>query len=302
MTIAPHLRTEKLEAIESSQPIRKILVAVDGSESADNALSIATRIAEKCSAAIDLIHVSDSHVSQSIGTRTSSKSTFSDGSMLLERTKTLVAKGLKTKPIYSFSSPGSVCDEILKAAETGDYDLLVLGSRGLGRTRGFFLGSVSKKVVAEAKCSVLVSKARINNIARVLLAYDGSEGSRKTLAVVSDMAKKFNSVVDVVSAISEPMISAELNVRAAVERLDDEMQYHSNQAALSLRELGVNSESAKVVGARKISIAIVQEAEKGKYDIVALGNRGWGKTKSMLLGSIASSVLDTCEANLLIVK
>lgn len=302
MTIVTHVATEESEAIEFSQSIKKILVAVDGSESADNALTLATRIAEKCSAVIDLIHVSDSQMGQSIGTRAPSKSTFSDGSVLLERSKTLVAKGLKTKPIYSFSSPNSVGDEILSTAEAGEYDLLVLGSRGLGRARGFFLGSVSKKIVGESKCSVLVSKAKTNDINRVLLAYDGSEGSRKTLGVVADLAKKFNAVVNVVSAISEPMISAELNVRAAIERLDAEMSHYSNEAASSLKELGVTSENAKVVGARKISIAIAREADQGKYDIVALGNRGWGKTKSMLLGSIASSVLDTSKVSLLIVK
>lgn len=303
MKTVTRLPRKKFEAVGFvNKPIRKILVALDGSESADNALTLASRIAEKYSAAIDMIHVSDSEVGSSLGTRASSKSKFSDGSILRERAKTLLARGLKTRPIYSYSSPGSIGEEILKTAESDNYDLLVVGSRGLGRAKGFFLGSVSKKIVGEAKCSVLVSKAKTNNIKRILLSYDGSEGSKKTLWMVAGIAKKFDAVVDVVSVISEPMIAAELNVRSAVERLDDEMRYYSNQAASSLKEMGVNSENAKVVGARKISIAIVRQAEQGKYDMVALGSRGWGKTKSMLLGSIASSVLDTSKVSLLIVK
>lgn len=50
-----------------------------------------------------------------------------------------------------------IADAILEEAELGKYDTLILGRRGLSRVREFFLGSVSTKVVREARgCAVCV--------------------------------------------------------------------------------------------------------------------------------------------------
>jgi len=50
-----------------------------------------------------------------------------------------------------------IADAILEEAELGKYDTLVLGRRGLSRVREFFLGSISTKVVREARgCAVCV--------------------------------------------------------------------------------------------------------------------------------------------------
>lgn len=46
--------------------------------------------------------------------------------------------------------------EICKMVEKGDYDLIVIGSRGLTEIKEYLLGSVSMRVVRRAKCPVLV--------------------------------------------------------------------------------------------------------------------------------------------------
>ena len=51
----------------------------------------------------------------------------------------------------AYGDPGQVI------VETGDdADLIVVGSRGLGRLERLFIGSVSTKVVQRANCDVLV--------------------------------------------------------------------------------------------------------------------------------------------------
>ena len=44
----------------------------------------------------------------------------------------------------------------MEEAEEEHYDLVVMGSRGLGKIKGIFMGSVSQQVVQECKCPVLV--------------------------------------------------------------------------------------------------------------------------------------------------
>jgi nucleotide-binding universal stress UspA family protein len=52
---------------------------------------------------------------------------------------------------------GDPAEEILSEARTGSYDLIVVGTRELGPVVGRLLGSVSRKVVKDAPCAVIVA-------------------------------------------------------------------------------------------------------------------------------------------------
>jgi len=49
---------------------------------------------------------------------------------------------------------GPPAEAILNVAETREIDLIVMGTRGLGRFTGMLLGSQSQKVVSHASCPV----------------------------------------------------------------------------------------------------------------------------------------------------
>ncbi len=51
---------------------------------------------------------------------------------------------------------GNSAEAIIEIATTRKSDLIVMGSRGLGRLAGLILGSTSQKVVAYAPCPVLI--------------------------------------------------------------------------------------------------------------------------------------------------
>ncbi|KAA0546280.1 universal stress protein [Bacillus sp. BGMRC 2118] len=53
---------------------------------------------------------------------------------------------------------GDPAVQIIKYAEDLGFDVIVMGSRGLGKIREFFLGSVSHNVVQMAKCPVFIVK------------------------------------------------------------------------------------------------------------------------------------------------
>ena len=73
---------------------------------------------------------------------------------LLYRTKkkyedsgvTIYSKLLKGDPAYS----------IIKEAEAGKYDMIIMANRGLSEISEFLMGSVSSKVVRHASCPVLI--------------------------------------------------------------------------------------------------------------------------------------------------
>jgi nucleotide-binding universal stress UspA family protein len=51
---------------------------------------------------------------------------------------------------------GDPAEAIIDVATTRSSDIIVMGSRGLGRLAGLLLGSTSQKVVAHAPCPVLI--------------------------------------------------------------------------------------------------------------------------------------------------
>ncbi len=53
---------------------------------------------------------------------------------------------------------GPPAEAILSVAQTRETDLIVMGTRGLGKLASFIMGSQSMKVVSEANCPVLLVK------------------------------------------------------------------------------------------------------------------------------------------------
>lgn len=65
----------------------------------------------------------------------------------------LANHGLK---VISLCKVGAVSDVIAKSAEEGNYDLLLMGSRGHGALGSFVMGSVATQVLARCEVPVLV--------------------------------------------------------------------------------------------------------------------------------------------------
>ena len=53
---------------------------------------------------------------------------------------------------------GHAVQEIVKVANEGNYDLIVIGARGLSHIKEILLGSVTDGVIHHARCPVLVIK------------------------------------------------------------------------------------------------------------------------------------------------
>ena len=53
---------------------------------------------------------------------------------------------------------GNPVEEILNIADEGNFDLIVIGIRGMSKIKKFLVGSVSDRVIKHALCPVLVVK------------------------------------------------------------------------------------------------------------------------------------------------
>ena len=147
--------------------IKKILVPIDGSKSADKALDFALDIAKKYSAKITIITVFDepspsllAQGSVFIPNTTENyleKAKYFNEKILIEAQKKATNVNPKLKASTNLLT-GRPADTIVEKAKKENFDLIVMGSRGLGGIKELLLGSVSDRVADRASCPVLIVK------------------------------------------------------------------------------------------------------------------------------------------------
>ena len=123
--------------------IKKILVPVDGSVGGCKAVDEALFIAEKCDAELDFVYVA-SNINKDIPSH-----------IVFERIWEKLSDERKAR---KHVKSGHIAKSILEVADEQGSDMIVMGSRGLGLLKGVLIGSVSQKVIEEAKIPVMVVK------------------------------------------------------------------------------------------------------------------------------------------------
>ncbi|MCL5067585.1 MAG: universal stress protein [Thaumarchaeota archaeon] len=143
------------------QGIRRILVAVDGSENADRAVKVASRIAKDNNADLTVLHVIllppavySGDVAIDIG---KIESEARVGAEKIVSTASSLAEEEEVKPKTAVvQRMDSAARGITEYANENAIDLIVVGTRGLGGFKRLVLGSVASGVVHHAHCSVLI--------------------------------------------------------------------------------------------------------------------------------------------------
>ncbi len=148
--------------------VKKILVALDGSIYTEKVAKYGGDLALRYDAKITLINVvepptvvmpvggmetSMPMVEIELTNRIVEEIESNAKKFLDQNKKVLESKGLDVDILVE---KGNISNTILTIAEQNNYDLIVVGSRGHGDIKRFFLGSVSDKISKHAHCPVLI--------------------------------------------------------------------------------------------------------------------------------------------------
>jgi nucleotide-binding universal stress UspA family protein len=134
---------------------KKILVAFDGSKPSEKALDAAIELAKRFGSEIYLVSVITlpdyAVLKNEVTDVEEEEGQFYQGlqNKAIESRKTEV--DIKSVIIY-----GHPTDRIVDYAKSQNFDLIVVGSRGLSTTKRFFLGSVSDKISHFSPCPILI--------------------------------------------------------------------------------------------------------------------------------------------------
>jgi nucleotide-binding universal stress UspA family protein len=139
--------------------VSNVLVAVDGSENSIRGLDFALEFAEKYNANLSLINITESaaaaaYVGDSMVTVARDLRKYHEE--ILTKAATYAKNTHPTVQVNTILREGDPASEIISAATEGNFDVVVVGHRGLGKVKGMLLGSISDKVSRQLVCTVIL--------------------------------------------------------------------------------------------------------------------------------------------------
>ncbi|KAF1085347.1 putative universal stress protein [Sporotomaculum syntrophicum] len=141
---------------------KKILVPLDGSTPSIKAAKRAVKIAESSGAEVTFFHVQHSlesyinlpHIFAAETYNQIREELKAQAEAILDNAiKEVDAQGVTIFKKLSSGDPGK---QIIEESQEGQYDLVVMGSRGLTGIQDFLMGSVASRVSKHAPCAVLI--------------------------------------------------------------------------------------------------------------------------------------------------
>ncbi|MDQ7092966.1 universal stress protein [Desulfosporosinus sp. PR] len=138
---------------------------------------------------------------------------------------------------------------------------------------------------------------------RILVPTDVSEASRKAFLTALQLARQFNSEVELFHVTYNPEAywgyTVSYGIVVSQEQIDQ-----NGEAALEAALTGIDvsdiSLSKKHVSGHPAA-AIIEEAKRD-FDLVVMGSRGYGPIAGTVLGSVTQRVLGHTQCPVLVVK
>jgi len=147
-------------------PLKKVMVATDGSKNAERAIEAAARISKQfgselivLSVVMELVPPVYSPIGVDVPTVDYSaylSQAEADAKKVADEAAKKIATITTNTRVVVLRSVTSVAEAILEEASQENVNLIVVGTRGLGGFKKLLLGSVSSAVVEHSPCSVLV--------------------------------------------------------------------------------------------------------------------------------------------------
>jgi nucleotide-binding universal stress UspA family protein len=199
---------------------------------------------------------------------------------------------------------------IMSEARRRRASIIVVGSHGMGAIGRFLIGSVSRGIVRDVRCSVLVVTRRVPRFARFVVGLDGSANAHRALDFMASLAVPPGGRVDVVRVV-EPLNPPSVGlmpsgVQATLRRQVDRLRAR----ALGLARRDAEAAATRLERAGWKARAVVRTgvplhevlAAAIRAHCLVVGARGVGGTERLLLGSVAEGVLDRSRVPVVVMR
>ncbi len=142
---------------------------------------------------------------------------------------------------------------------------------------------------------------------RILVAVDGSEGSKKALKLASKLQQTCGSEMMVLTVFRHhSLLEASMSMVRPddPESMDDSMRAYAKEVAEEAKVIAAECGAGKVrafVKAGQPARTIVKFSEEHKADLIIVGSRGQGDVQGFLLGSVSHKVTSLASTPVMVV-
>lgn len=137
-------------------------------------------------------------------------------------------------------------------------------------------------------------------IRKLLIAYDGSEQSRKAFDVGIEIAAQFSAEVFIVSVARPPEPADDVETEAILENASQYYEQHFAELKEAAASAGISPHFEILVG--HPAEQIVHYANENEVDMIVMGHRGKSMIQRWLLGSVSKRVLSYAHCTVTIVR
>lgn len=231
---------------------------------------------------------------------------------LAERARERVQTLFPNWKVTADSSCGSAAWELVAHADEWNPDLIVVGSHGRTALGRFVLGSVSQRVLTEARASVRIARGRVEepgSPARIIVGTDGSEASDEALKAVAARHWPRQSEIKVVM-VDDPAAPEFLGklIPPLAEWVEEDrkegqawVENISKRSIEMLRKSGIEVECVLRYGDPKRELC--KAAEEWGANCIFVGSAGFSnRFERFVLGSISGAVAARAHCSVEVVR
>jgi nucleotide-binding universal stress UspA family protein len=279
----------------------KILVPLDGSELAEQALPYVEQIAGKLNSEAIFITVClpGDPLERALA------------EYIERRADKIQSLGIKTR---SLCIEGESAASIIDFAEKNKISLIIISTHGRTGVSHWPLGNIANKIVQKSHAPVLLVRssqlaktAADRELRKILVALDGSRFSEAIIPYAERLAKGIGSEVVLLKVI-EPSKLPQLAAYIDREKYEEDFmaklkreaaRYLSKKkTALANKEVNVNSELLE----GKPVDTILQYVEDKSVNLIALTTHGFSGITKWAYGSVASRIIEGSPKPILLVR
>ena len=288
--------------------LKRILVPLDGSDLAEQAIGMAASIARASKASIDLLMVHELLMGFGGDDPTWNERAIVSEQKYLHSIAEELRSGAGVESTQTLVR-GAPAELITARAADCGADLIVMTSHGRTGWSRAWIGSVADAVMRASNVPVMMlrpaeqvrhPRAATRRVARIAVPLDGSDVAMEILRPVSQLASCWRARVDLVRVVAPvPLLTPAVTMpfvylpnvadSEATERVVAAAAAALDRDADVLRRAGVDVGERVVLVSDRTADAIIGFARSHDADLVALATHGRGRSR-LFIGSVADKV------------
>lgn len=292
-----------------------ILVPLDGSGLAEEALSIAIKVAQVHNAQLHILRVAETEIMGVVPMHpqdTRFPVHFSEEKWEQGRTYIdAIAQQYSEidRPIIPLIERGRPAETILLIAEDREIDLIIMSTHGRSGLSRWAFGSVTERVLRHATCPVLTIRSA-QTIKQILVTLDGSKLAESVIQPTIEIARVLGAEITLLK-VAEPQ-APDLATVATLEHVEHGLgdnivlaeysraQDYVQQVAHRHQREDVSIHAAVTEG--HVAKGILNVADQIDFDMIAMSTHGRSGIRRWVYGSVTEKVLRAYKGSMLVLR